>query len=233
MHTRILTAALLACAAPPAQKAAPQMTGYSAGRARDEQAIEQRFRAIPTPAEERKQHRYFTAEPHPAGSPRNHDLALYVERLWNEQGLEDVRTHRYDVLTSLPRSITVEMVAPTAYHASLREDPYDADPDTKNPAIRGGYLSMSASGEATAPLIYAHSGNPEDYDVLRRHHISVKGKIVLVRYSNPYSYRGFKALTAQNAGAAGLLIYSDPAEDGFERGKVFPDGPWGPESHIQ
>src|ERR1035441_7418691 len=234
MNCRSLAALFLLIAATlHAQEAAPNMTGYSAIRAREEQAIERQFRAIPSPEQEKTQHRYFTAEPHPAGSERNHELALYVARLWNEQGFEDVRIHRYDVLTSLPRSITVEMVAPTAYRASLREDPYDADPDTKNPAIRGGYLSMSASGEATAPLVYAHSGNPEDYDVLRRHHISVKGKIVLVRYSNPYSYRGFKALTAQNAGAAGLLIYSDPAEDGFERGKVFPDGPWGPESHIQ
>jgi N-acetylated-alpha-linked acidic dipeptidase len=216
-----------------AQETDPHMTGYSAARARQEQAIERQFRAIPSPDEEKKQHRYFTAEPHPAGSERNHDLATYVARLWGEQGFDEVLTHRYDVLTSLPRSITVEMVAPTPYRASLREDAYDADPDTKNPAIRGGYLSMSASGEVTAPLVYAHSGNPEDYDLLRRHHITVKGKIVLVRYSNPYSYRGFKALTAQNEGAAGLLIYSDPAEDGYERGKVFPDGPWGPESHIQ
>ncbi|HSD29702.1 MAG TPA: M28 family metallopeptidase, partial [Vicinamibacteria bacterium] len=75
--------------------------------------------------------------------------------------------------------------------------------------------------------------NPEDYEVLRRHGIDVRGKVVLVRYSNPYSYRGFKALTAEREGAAGILIYSDPAEDGFKRGRVFPDGPWGPESHIQ
>ena len=209
------------------------MTGYSRERARDERQIEQRLRAIPSADEEKRQHRYFTAEPHPAGSERNHELALYIADLWKQQGLEDVRIHRYDVLTSLPRSIAVEMVAPAPYRASLREDTYDADPDTKNPAIHSAWLSMSASGEVTAPLVYAHSGNPSDYNVLRRNGITVKGKIVLVRYSNPYSYRGFKALTAQREGAAGLLIYSDPAEDGYKRGKVFPDGPWGPESHIQ
>ena len=92
---------------------------------------------------------------------------------------------------------------------------------------------MSISGEVTAPVVYAHSGNPEDYDLLRKNGISVKGKIVLVRYSNPYSYRGFKALTAQREGAAAILIYSDPAEDGYKKGKVDPDGPWGPEYHIQ
>ena len=83
------------------------------------------------------------------------------------------------------------------------------------------------------PSIYAHSGNPEDYDLLRKNGISVKGKIVLVRYSNPYSYRGFKALTAQREGAAAMLVYSDPQEDGYKKGKVDPDGPWGPEYHIQ
>ena len=92
---------------------------------------------------------------------------------------------------------------------------------------------MSASGEVTAPLVYAHSGNPEDYDLLRKQGIDVKGKVVLVRYSNPYSYRGFKALTAQREGAAAILIYSDPAEDGYKKGKVVPNGPWGPEYHIQ
>ena len=87
---------------------------------------------------------------------------------------------------------------------------------------------MSISGEVTAPVVYAHSGNPEDYDLLRKNGISVKGKIVLVRYSNPYSYRGFKALTAQREGAAAMLVYSDPQEDGYKKGKVDPDGPWGP-----
>ncbi len=85
----------------------------------------------------------------------------------------------------------------------------------------------------TAPVVYAGSGNPADYDWLRSKGIDIKGKIALVRYSVPYSYRGFKALTAQQRGAAGILIYSDPADDGSKKGKVYPDGPWGPESHIQ
>jgi N-acetylated-alpha-linked acidic dipeptidase len=81
--------------------------------------------------------------------------------------------------------------------------------------------------------VYAGSGNPADYDRLAAAGIDVRGKIVLVRYSVPYSYRGFKALTAQERGAAGILIYSDPADDGFSKGKVYPEGPWGPPSHIQ
>ena len=111
--------------------------------------------------------------------------------------------------------------------------PVPGDPDLKNKSISSAWSGMSASGEVTAPLVYAHSGNPEDYDLLRKQGIDVKGKVVLVRYSNPYSYRGFKALTAEREGAAAILIYSDPAEDGFKKGKVVPNGPWGPEYHIQ
>ena len=77
---------------------------------------------------------------------------------------------------------------------------YEADPDTKNARVSSGYLGMSASADVVAPVVYAHSGNPEDYAVLRRNGIDVRGKVVLVRYSNPYSYRGFKALTAEREG---------------------------------
>ena len=175
----------------------------------------------------------FTAEPHPAASAENNRLAAVMARAWREQGWEQVTLRRYDVLHSRPRSVTLEMTAPASFKASLREDSYERDPDTRNPSIDGAYFGYSASGDVTAALVYAHSGNPEDYALLRKNGISVKGKVVIVRYSNPYSYRGFKALVAEREGAAALLIYSDPAEDGYARGKVFPEGPWGPESHIQ
>ena len=223
---------LLPCAAQSGPQSAA-MTGYAPASAAAEQKVEESFKAIPSAEEARKQHRILTLEPHPAGSERNNELAQYVAQQWNEQGLEDVRVHRYDVLVSYPRKIQVEMVGPHPYTASLQEEAYEVDPDTSNPKVRGGYLALSTSGEVTAPLVYAHSGNPEDYDLLMKQGIDVRGKVVLVRYSNPYSYRGFKALTAQERGVAALLIYSDPAEDGYKRGKVFPDGPWGPESHIQ
>ena len=209
------------------------LAGYSAKAARAERQIEDRFARLPSPEEARKHHRFLTAEPHPAGSPRNNELARHIADLWQQQGWEDVRVHRYDVLSSYPKEVSVEMVAPVQFKASLREDAYEVDPDTKNPRVRSGYLGFSASGEVTAPLVYAHSGNPEDYELLRQRGVDVRGKVVIVRYSNPYSYRGFKALTAERQGAAALIIYSDPAEDGHKRGKVYPDGPWGPESHIQ
>ena len=212
---------------------ANSIVGFSARGAAEEVSIEQQFRSLTSTDQISKFHRYLTSEPHPAGSARNNELAQWVAEQWRQQGLEDVTIHEYDVLNSSPREISLEMVHPGHFHASLREDPYDVDPDTKNPKADGAYLGYSASGEVTAPVVYAHSGNPEDYDYLRAHGIDVRGKIVLVRYSNPYSYRGFKALTAERLGAAAILIYSDPQEDGYTRGKVYPDGPWGPESHIQ
>ena len=207
--------------------------GFTPASSVRETEIETKFKSIPSSGEERRQHRIFTSEPHLAGSKRNNELAEYIRDEWKKQGLEDVIIRRYDIYGTNPKSTSLEMIAPTHYQALLREAPLDADPDSKNPAISSAWLGMSISGDVTAPVVYAHSGNPEDYDLLRKNGISVKGKIVLVRYSNPYSYRGFKALTAQREGAAAILIYSDPAEDGYKQGKVDPDGPWGPEYHIQ
>ncbi len=229
----LLTALILIVPASPQTSDNRSILGFTADRAAIENETERKFKAIPSPDEERRQHRIFTAEPHLAGSKRNNDLATYIADEWRKQGLEDVVIRRYDVYATFPKTSSLEMVAPVHYRASLREEPYDADPDTKNPRVSPAWMGMSISGDVTAPVVYAHSGNPEDYELLRKQGIDVKGKIVLVRYSNPYSYRGFKALTAQKEGAAAILIYSDPAEDGYKKGKVFPDGPWGPESHIQ
>jgi N-acetylated-alpha-linked acidic dipeptidase len=215
--------------APPAAK----ISGFSPQHAAEQATLEDQLKKSISTAEIRKQHRYFTSIPHPAGSIHDREVSEYIAEQWKSQGLEDVVIRQYDVLGTRPVSTSLEMVVPTHYQALLREASYDVDPDTKNPEVANAWLGYSASGEVTAPVVYAHSGNPEDYDLLRKHGIDVKGKIVLVRYSNPYSYRGFKALTAEKNGAAALLIYSDPAEDGYVKGKVFPDGPWGPETHIQ
>jgi N-acetylated-alpha-linked acidic dipeptidase len=206
--------------------------GFTTHDAAQEAQIESKFKSIPSPDEERRQHRIFTSEPHVAGSPRNNELARYIADQWRTEGFEVV-IRRYDVYGSNPKFTSLEMVAPVHYRAGLRELPVRGDPDSKDKSISAAWSGMSASGEVTAPLVYAHSGNPEDYDYLRKQGIDVKGKVVLVRYSNPYSYRGFKALTAQHEGAAAILIYSDPAEDGYKMGKVVPEGPWGPEYHIQ
>ena len=224
---------LTVIAAGPAISHADGMLGFTAAGAAKQAEIETRFKAIPDAAQARRQLRIFTAEPHLAGSKRNNYLARYIAAEWKKQGLEDIVLRRYDVYSSEPKDISLEMVEPVKYRAKLREAAYPQDPDTKNPALSSAWMGMSQSGDITAPLVYAHSGNPEDFALLRKNGIDVRGKIVIVRYSNPYSYRGFKALTAQKEGAAAILIYSDPAEDGYAKGKVFPDGPWGPETHFQ
>jgi len=232
-HPRCALLALLLLSYANPARAQASILGFTPYNSSRETEIETKFRSIPTPDEERRQHRIFTAQPHVAGSKRNNELADYIADQWRKQGLSDVIIRRYDVYGTNPKSTSLEMIAPTHYQATLREAPLDADPDSQSAGISGAWLGMSISGEVTAPVVYAHSGNPEDYDLLRKNGIDVKGKIVLVRYSNPYSYRGFKALTAQREGAAAILIYSDPAEDGYKKGKVDPDGPWGPEYHIQ
>ena len=205
----------------------PPMRGYTPARAQAQRDIERTFQRLPSAGRITDWHRYFTAEPHPATSPRTKAIAERIAQAWKEQGLEDVVIRRYDVLSSNPREVRVEMVSPRRYVPSLKEDAYREDPDTAHKDISRAWLSFSASGEVTAPVVYANSGNPEDYDRLRAAGIDPKGKIVIVRYSNPYSYRGFKALTAQREGAAGhhRLLGSDGGR--VHQGRGVPEGPVG------
>jgi len=175
----------------------------------------------------------FASDPHVASSDRNNELADFVLKEWKSFGLDDVHFAPYDVLLSFPEEISVELVSPRQYKLNLREKAYREDPDTSRPEVGIPYNAYSRSGDITAPLVYAYSGNPQDYDFLEKKGIQLQGKIALVRYSSPYSYRGFKAYTAEKRGLAALLIYSDPKEDGLAKGTVFPHGPWGPLSHIQ
>ena len=210
-----------------------RINGFTLDSTREERQIEAALKKLADPKVYEKHLRFLTEEPHIAGTKRNYELAVYVRDKFKEYGLEDVELVEYQVLLSFPKDIIVELVEPALFKATLREEGYPVDKDSFNGQVSIGFNAYSASGEVTAPVVYANGGNPEDYDRLSEMGIDIKGKIALVRYSEPYSYRGFKALTAQRRGAAGLLIYSDPSDDGYVRGDVFPNGPWGPESHIQ
>ena len=111
---------------------------------------------------------------------------------------------------------------------SLKEEAIPQDKDSYATDVGIPYCAYSADVDVTAPVVYVNSGNPEDYDLLERQGVDVRGKIALARYSVPYSYRGFKALTAQRRGVAALLLYSDPADDGFKKGEGLPVGTVGP-----
>ena len=180
----------------------------------------------------RAQHRIFTLKPHMAGSARNYELAEYVAKQWREYGLEDVQLIEHPVY--LPWPIRYEATLVNAKQKlSLREEPIPQDKDSYSDEVGISYCAYSADVDVTAPVVYVNSGNPEDYDLLAQRGVDVRGKIALARYSVPYSYRGFKAQTAQKRGVSALILYSDPADDGFKKGSVYPNGPWGPESHLQ
>ena len=209
--------------------------GFTRDGAARQRALEGRFLPSPSADAIRTAHMFLAGKPHMAGSPRDRELATWTHDRFKEYGLDDVRITTHDVLLPWPEEVLVEMTSPTPFRASMREEPIAEDAYTRISEHEAGipYHAYSASGEVTADVIYAGSGNPADYDALARRGVDVRGKIALVRYSVPYSYRGFKALTAQKRGAAALLIYSDPEDDGAGKGAVYPKGPWGPESHIQ
>ncbi len=217
------------------QTAASTPLGFTAANAASYSRTEQAFLALPSAERIRTAHLYLADQPHMAGTPRDKELAEWTRDQFTNYGLEDVLITTHEVLLPWPEEISVELTAPRVWRATLREQPIEGDKYTQIPPALAGlpYHAYSASGEVVAPVVYAASGNPADYDRLAAAGIDVRGKIALVRYSVPYSYRGFKALTAQQRGVAGLLIYSDPADDGFAKGKVYPEGPWGPPSHIQ
>jgi N-acetylated-alpha-linked acidic dipeptidase len=210
-----------------------RLPGFTAAASTAERGFEAAMADQLDPESTARHFRLLTAEPHPAASARNLELAAYVRDQFAASGLEGVQMHRYDVLLPWPKKVAVSMVEPEVWTASLSEDSYTVDPDSYGVGASLTYLGMSGSGDVTADVIYAHSGNPEDYDRLVAQGIDPRGKIAVVRYSNPYSYRGFKAWEAERRGVAALIIYSDPMDDGYRKGDVFPRGPWGPASHIQ
>ena len=174
----------------------------------------------------------LTAEPHIAGSPEDYKTAQYVAEKFRAAGLQ-TEIVKYTAwlnhpgaqhLTVLGKDGNILLQGPTQEHVS-------SDPFQDDPRVAPGFNSSSASGDVTAPVVYANYGTPADFGRLDALGISVKGKIVLVRYGT--NYRGVKAYIAQEHGAAGVLIYSDPADDGYTRGDIYPAGPYRPASGIQ
>ncbi len=229
----ILLAALQLAAIDETDPNTSRIPGFTASSSARQRALEERLVGLLDHASTARHFRFLTEEPHPSGSERSREIAEYVRDQFAACGLEDVAIRRYDVLLPLPRTVEVTMVEPTELGFTLEEDGYPEDKDSYAAEVGPTYLGMSASGDVTAHVIYAHSGNPEDYDWLEAQGIDPRGKIAIVRYSMPYSYRGFKAWEAERRGVAALIIYSDPMDDGYRRGEVFPRGPWGPDSHIQ
>jgi N-acetylated-alpha-linked acidic dipeptidase len=216
-------------AAPAGDANSPTISGFR--RSADETARESRFLAVPDPKLAEEHLRILTQAPHMAGTPEDKATAEYVARKFREAGLE-TEIVEYRVWINYPGEVSVDVTAPSgvAMHGPTREhvdgDSYQADPRVVMP-----YNGMSPSGDVEAEVVYANYGSPEDFQKLEQLKVDVRGKIVLVRYGQ--NFRGVKAFVAQEHGAAGVIIYSDPADDGWHRGDKYPVGPWRPDTGVQ
>jgi N-acetylated-alpha-linked acidic dipeptidase len=173
----------------------------------------------------------ITAHPHHVGTEYDHANAQWILSLFQQWGW-DAHIENFDVLFPTPKERLVELVAPTHFKATLEEPtvPGDATSDQHADQLPT-YNAYSADGDVTAPLVYVNFGIPEDYEQLERLGISVKGAIVIARYG--MSWRGIKPKVAAEHGAVGCLIYSDPHDDGYFRGDVFPGGAYRPLQGVQ
>lgn len=194
--------------------------------------IDADFMAVPSAQRAGEDLKALTAAPHVAGSKEDRDTAEFVAAKFRAAGLE-TSIVPYVAWMNLPKEVRVEafdaggkalMTGPTREHVA--GDRYEDDPRVVMP-----FHGSSPSGDVTADVVYANYGRPEDFAILEKRGVSVKGKIVVVRYGG--NYRGVKVYIAQQKGAAGVLIYSDPADDGYYRGDAYPNGPYRPESGVQ
>jgi N-acetylated-alpha-linked acidic dipeptidase len=209
----------------------PSLNGYSAATSRTQRDWETKFRAIPEPQNQRDYMQRLSARPHHVGSPYDKDNAEWMLTKFKEWGL-DANIETFDVLFPTPKVRVVELVEPTKFTAKLQEPALASDPTSNQQAEQlPTYNAYSADGDATAPLVYVNYGIPDDYEKLERMGVSVKGAIVIARYGN--SWRGIKPKVAVEHGAVGCLIYSDPADDGYVQGDIFPLGAWRPRDGVQ
>jgi N-acetylated-alpha-linked acidic dipeptidase len=196
-----------------------------------EREVEKKFMAVPDPKLAEEHLRILTQAPHIAGSPEDKATADYVASKFRAAGL-DTEIVEYKVWLNYPTEISVDLTAPPGVemHGPRREH-VDDDPFQDDPRVVTPYNGMSPSGDAEAEVVYANYGSPADFDKLKQMNVDVRGKIVIVRYGE--NFRGVKAFVAQERGAAGVIIYSDPKDDGYYRGDAYPKGPWRPATGVQ
>ena len=180
------------------------------------------------PDKAREHLRILTAKPHIAGSPEDLETALYVKRVLDQAGFQ-TEIEEFHVLLSEPRSVSLKV---DGQALDLREQPFDWQPDTlkKHPCLQT-FNGYSASGEVHAEVVYAYYGRPQDFAWLDGQGVDVAGKICLIRYGK--IFRGLKVREAERRGAAGVLLYSDPDDDGYRKGDVYPDGPYRNRTGVQ
>lgn len=210
---------------------AQQIRGFSSRDLGRQLTVEKRLQDLPTPKGFEAHLRALTQEPHVAGSPANDRVADYMAEAMAKAGMT-VEKHPYDIyLPQGPGDIKIELVTPIRLPLNNKEYVLPEDPFSNHPDLDPGWNAFSGSGDATGEVVYANYGRKEDFEQLAEMGISVKGKIVLARYGG--NFRGYKAKFAAAAGAAGLVIYTDPADNGYMKGLEYPEGPYFNESTIQ
>jgi N-acetylated-alpha-linked acidic dipeptidase len=206
---------------------APNAQTPPAGAAQWEEA----FRSQLSPANIREYMRRLSARPHHVGSPYDKDNAEWLLARFKEWGW-DAAIERFDVLFPTPKERSLEMTAPSRFVAKLEEPTLAEDPTSGQKSEQlPTYNAYSTDGDVTGPLVYVNYGRPVDYEQLDRLGISVKGAIVIARYGA--SWRGIKPKVAAEHGAIGCIIYSDPRDDGYAEGEVFPAGPMRNKDGVQ
>ncbi|MBI4169990.1 MAG: amino acid permease, partial [Acidobacteria bacterium] len=232
-------ALLLVTAAPgfaAAEAAAPEearergIDGFhrdSLARQREYEAL---LLALPDPARVEAHARALTEEPHVAGTPENERVARYIADRFREAGLA-VEMKSYSVYMGFVKEALLEQVDPEPRLLSNPEGGIAGDADSADPRAALNWNAYSPSCDLTREVVFVNHARPEDFAALAALGVGVRGRILLARHFK--GYRGGKALEARRRGAAAIIFYSDPAEDGHVRGAVYPDGPWGPDSHFQ
>src|SRR3954462_2786790 len=207
------------------------LRGFFPQSVQAERDLETRFKAMPDPSHMREAMRRLSARPHHVGSPYDRENAEWLLEQFKSYGW-DAHIENFDVLFPTPVERIVELVAPTTFKAKLQEPTLSVDPTSDQQAEQlPSYNAYSIDGDVTGPLVFVNYGVPADYDELEQRGISVKGAIVIAKYGG--SWRGIKPKVAAEHGAVGCLIYSDPGDDGYAGGDVFPAGPMRPSQGVQ
>ncbi|MDQ2950484.1 MAG: M28 family metallopeptidase [Acidobacteriota bacterium] len=210
--------------------AADPIRGFPQSQWAAEHALEQRAQALPEPDRIRAYMQRMVEVPHHAGSAGSLAVAQYALGLFKEWGL-NARMEEFEALLPYPTARTLELVSPVKFRAALKEPALPEDRSTSQAGQLPTYNAYSAAGDVTAPLVYVNYGTPEDYEYLGKQGIDVKGKIVIARYGK--SWRGVKPKVAAEHGAVACLIYSDPRDDGYYQGDVYPKGALRPPQGAQ
>jgi N-acetylated-alpha-linked acidic dipeptidase len=205
--------------------------GFTDADAKTELQLEANFDKQLNPNNLDEWMKFMSAHPHHVGSPYGKKVVDFIAGKYKEWGY-DVRVEKFDVLFPTPKLRLLEMTAPTTYKASLIEPAIEGDESSKQiDEALPGYNAFSVDGDVTSDLVFVNYGIPADYEELDKRGISVKGKIVIAKYLG--SWRGIKPKLAAEKGAIGCIIYSDPKDDGYYQGDVYPEGPFKNEYGVQ